>query len=164
MYSMKKITLSALLVTGLAIGGTGVASAATTTKPAVPVQKDPSSQLVTYAKTLIGTPYKNGGTTVKGFDASAFVQHVYKKVGVSLPRTTADLYKQGTVVTLKQVKPGDLLFFDTIDNKKKEINYVGIYVGENTFISVTTKKGVAVSSLDSYWKSKVVTVKHIAVK
>jgi len=160
---MKKITLSALLVTGLAMGGTSAASAATT-KPAVPVQKDPSSELVAYAKTLIGTPYKNGGTTVKGFDASAFVQHVYKKGGISLPRTTADLYKQGTVVTLKQVKPGDLLFFDTIDNKKKDINYVGIYVGENKFISVTTKKGVAVSSLDSYWNSKVVAVKHIAVK
>ena len=47
------------------------------------------------AKRYVGTPYKQGGTTPKGFDASGFTQYVYKKAATNstIPRTSALQYK-----------------------------------------------------------------------
>src|SRR6187431_3803455 len=39
------------------------------------------------ATDLLGTPYRNGGSTVEGFDCSGFVQYVYAQHGVQIPRT-----------------------------------------------------------------------------
>ncbi|QNR20802.1 C40 family peptidase [Exiguobacterium sp. Helios] len=99
------------------------------------------------ATSLIGTPYKEGGTTTKGFDASGFTQYVYQKSDLKLERTIA---KQATMplktVTLKKAMPGDLLFVQA--KKAKAPNFVGIYTGKNKFVAVTTKK---VESQDLTW-------------
>ncbi|MDX1805961.1 MAG: C40 family peptidase, partial [Paenisporosarcina sp.] len=72
-----------------------------------------SSQLVNTAKSVIGTKYVYGGTTAKGFDCSGFIGYVYKKSGVSLPRTSAAMYSTGTSVAKKNLQAGDLVFFNT---------------------------------------------------
>ncbi|MGE8203248.1 C40 family peptidase [Heyndrickxia sp. NPDC080065] len=117
------------------------------------------NQVVTYAKTLEGKPYKYGGTTPKGFDASGYTQYVFKKsVKVSMSRTTVDQYKKGTSIDKKNLKAGDLVFFKA-DGKK--VSFVGIYVGENQFIAATSK-GVKTQSLTTkYWKDSYVGAKRI---
>jgi murein DD-endopeptidase len=113
------------------------------------------------AKRYIGTPYKWGGTTAKGFDASGYTQFVYKKSAakISLPRTSKDQYKVGKAIAKKNLKEGDLVFFNT---DGKGVSFVGIYLGKNKFIAVTVSKGVSIQSMDSkYWKDCYVGAKRV---
>ena len=120
------------------------------------VQAEAASQtqgqkIVSYAQTLNGSPFKYGGTTPKGFDASGFTKYVYENsVKVKLPRTSADQYKQGTAVKVNELQPGDLVFYKT---NGKSISFVGIYMGNDQFIA-STSKGVKVQSMKTaYWKN-----------
>ncbi|MBS4198043.1 C40 family peptidase [Bacillus sp. FJAT-49732] len=116
-------------------------------------------KVVAYAQTLKGKPFKWGGTTTKGFDASGFTQYVYaKSVKVTLPRTSADQFKKGKDVKLKDLKIGDLVFYKT---NGKSVSFVGIYVGKQQFISATSN-GVKVQSMNTtYWKNQYVGAKRI---
>ena len=109
--------------------------------------------LITTAKQYLGVKYKYGGTTPKGFDCSGFVQYVFEKHKKKLPRTADVQYRAGKPVsTIKDLQPGDLVFFAT--GKPKDVNHVGIYIGKDQFINAQTSKGVAIAKLtDSYWKT-----------
>ncbi|OCA84185.1 hypothetical protein A8F94_15815 [Bacillus sp. FJAT-27225] len=118
-------------------------------------------EVTSVAKNYIGKPYKWGGTTTKGFDASGYTQFVYKKsaANINLPRTTKEQYKKGTAVVKKNLKEGDLVFFNT---DGKGVSFVGIYLGNNKFIAVTVSKGVAIQSMDTkYWKDRYVGAKRV---
>lgn len=71
------------------------------------------TELINYAKSLLGVPYVYGGVTTNGFDCSGFVKYVFEKYGVVLPRTTFEQVKKGTSINLAEIKPNDLVFFDT---------------------------------------------------
>ncbi|RFU61632.1 C40 family peptidase [Peribacillus glennii] len=126
------------------------------------VQKVTAQQgIVKIAKQNVGKPYKYGGTTPKGFDASGFVQYVYNtsSVKTKLPRTVMEQYKKGTSVKQKNLMAGDLVFFKTSGTK---VSFVGIYIGENKFIAATQSKGVSTVSLATiYWKDHYVGAKRI---
>lgn len=163
--TIKKV-IASLVISGLLFTGTNPALAASSTeKETVKVtvtQAKTIDQLVNYAKSLKGTKYKEGGTSTKGFDSSGFVQHVYGKYEITVPRTTEKLAALGTDVSLKKLKAGDLVFFDTAAKKKKVINFVGIYLGKNEFISVSSKKGVNIQSLKAtYWSTAFVKAKRV---
>lgn len=116
--------------------------------------------LIAEAHKVIGTPYRAGGTTPKGFDCSGFVSYTYKKVGVSLPHSSGAMYKKGKSVSLKQLAPGDLLFFKT--SKHKGVSHVAIYIGNGRMIHATSSKGVKVDSIyQSYWKQRFVGAKRL---
>lgn len=117
--------------------------------------------VVNTANKYKGVPYKFGGTTPSGFDCSGFLRHVYKQVGVSLPRTAAEQYNEvGKKVSRDDLQPGDLVFFS--NTYKPGISHAGIYVGNNSFISATSSDGVAVVSLNnSYWKPKYTGAKRV---
>ena len=116
-----------------------------------PVSSNSSSKgsaVVAYAQQFLGCAYKYAGTSPSGFDCSGFTQYVYKNFGVTLNRTAAAQYSNGTAVT--DLQPGDLLMFG-----KPSINHVGIYIGGNQFIhAANPSKGVRIDSISSsYYKS-----------
>jgi cell wall-associated NlpC family hydrolase len=107
-----------------------------------------------YAFSLYDTPYKWGGTTRSdGFDCSGFVQYVYRQsLGLHLPRTSNELSHVGIRLTYKELRPGDLVFFNTTH---RPYSHVGIYVGKNQFIHAP-RAGETIKladMTDSYWQS-----------
>ncbi|WP_110929725.1 C40 family peptidase [Bacillus massiliglaciei] len=116
------------------------------------------NKAISVAKSNLGTKYKYGGTTVKGFDCSGLVQYSYKKAGKNLPRTAAEMYKKGSKV--KTLKKGDLMFFAT--SKAKKPTHVAIYIGNSQFIHSASSKGVSYAKTNnSYWKPKYIGAKRI---
>jgi cell wall-associated NlpC family hydrolase len=111
-----------------------------------------TSSLINNAMKLIGVQYRWGDKVQTGFDASAFVKYVLKdNLGFLFPlKTTDDMSKVGLQVSRDSLRPGDLVFFNTL---KREYSHVGIYVGENKFIhSPARGAGVRVDDLTSvYW-------------
>lgn len=126
--------------------------------PAQPQAPSPSAKLIEAAKKLQGIPYHWGGTSTAGFDCSGFVNYVFNQQGVELPRTSREMLAQsGSSVPSSQLKQGDLVFF-TIGS----IDHVGIYLGNDAFISATSSRGIHIDSLSSnYWGSKYVGAKRI---
>lgn len=114
------------------------------------------SEVVAYAKTLLGCKYVYGGTTTSGFDCSGFTQYVYKHFGINLNRTASAQYSNGQKVT--NLQAGDLVMFG-----KSGINHVGIYIGGNTFIhAANPSRGVTTDSLSSgYYKTNYVGARRI---
>ena len=74
---------------------------------------DDKKKLLDYAKFFKGGKYVWGGTTPKGFDCSGYVQFLYKKSGINLPRTAWSQSKRGMPISKNHLKEGDLLFFLT---------------------------------------------------
>jgi cell wall-associated NlpC family hydrolase len=116
--------------------------------------KDDRGKIVRTAQRYIGVKYKNGGTTPRGFDCSGYVMYVYEKNGILLPRSVQSQYELGKKVSLRQLKPGDLVFFKTL--KRRRYSHVGIYVGDNRFLHAPrTGKRVSYAELDNpYWKKR----------
>ncbi|NWC91276.1 MULTISPECIES: C40 family peptidase [unclassified Pseudomonas] len=125
----------------------------------------PSSidNVIDRAHSLLGTPYKLGGTTVKqGFDCSSFLVYLFKtEANIHLPRTTAAMHRS-TASTIKRdaLQPGDAVFFR--GNGRGQVSHVGLYIGEGKFIhSPRTGKSVRIDSLaNSYWNRNYTTGKR----
>jgi len=109
--------------------------------------------LVSYARSLVGTPYKYGGKSPgSGFDCSGFVGHVFSKsLGISLPRNSGEISKAGRSVRPSELRTGDLVFFNTLH---RSFSHVGIYLGGDRFIHAPSNAGsVRVENmLDDYWR------------
>ena len=113
-------------------------------------EPDPTQikKIFTIAKKELGKRYVWGSVGPKTFDCSGFTSYVYKKVGIHIPRTSREQAKYGKLVERSQLKPGDLIFFDT-DLHRKGIDHVGIYIGDNKFIHASSaRKRVIVTSLN----------------
>lgn len=123
--------------------------------------------LIKFGKQYVGTPYKHGGTTPKGFDCSGFVNYVFSNFGYKLPRSSDDMMKTGVTVPEKKAKPGDLIFFKGRDAKSKKAGHVGIISeirpsGEIYFIHASTSSGVIITSKSaSYYKPRFLQIKRV---
>ena len=118
-----------------------------------------ASAIIATSKQYIGIKYVFGGTTPTGFDCSGFVQYVFAKNGISLPRVSRDQYKIGTSVSFSNLQPGDLVFFSLAKNGV--VDHEGIYVGSGQFINAASSKGVTIYTLGTYWKSAYVGAKRV---
>jgi peptidoglycan DL-endopeptidase CwlO len=117
------------------------------------------SSVVGIAQSLVGTPYASGGTTPSGFDCSGLTQYVFKKAGISLPRTSYEQYGVGTSVSKSQIQAGDLVFFDTAGGGA---SHVGIATGPDTVISATSHGVMQHSISDAYWGSHYVGARRVS--
>lgn len=105
-------------------------------------------KLLADAKYFKGGRYVWGGTTPDGFDCSGYVQYLYKKNNVSLPRTAWAQSQKGEVVAIEDLEKGDLLFFLTDKKRGIPVTHVGIYLGNGKFIhAASKKKGIIISPL-----------------
>lgn len=105
-------------------------------------------KLLNDARYFKGGKYVWGGTTPQGFDCSGYVQYLYKKHNINLPRTAWQQSKQGQVVEKENLQKGDLLFFLTDKKRGIPITHVGIYIGNGKFIhAASKKKGIIISPI-----------------
>jgi murein DD-endopeptidase len=104
-----------------------------------------------YALQMVGAPYRYGGSTPRGFDCSGLVHYSYARAGVTVPRTTRQQRKYSRPVARRNIRRGDLLFFN---QSGKRSSHVGLYIGNNQFVHApSTGKTVYVASLTSrYWR------------
>ena len=112
-----------------------------------------ASTVVAAAARVVGVPYRYGGFTSQGFDCSGLVYYAYAQAGIPVPRTTRAQLRHARPVPLDDLRPGDVLFFET-DGKK--VSHVGIYAGAGSFVHAPSRgKKVSYASLESpYWSSR----------
>ncbi len=103
------------------------------------------------AQIALGTPYVFGGTSLRGFDCSGFVQWTYKNIGVRVPRSAQEQSYYGRSVRRTDLRAGDIVAF----RHPRRGYHTGIYIGNGKFIhSPRTNSYVQISSLDSaYFRS-----------
>lgn len=111
-----------------------------------------STRIIHTALEMIGIPYRRGGTNASsGFDCSGFVYAIYAQAaGHALPRVAHDQAKVTEKIEKKELKPGDLVFFNTM---RRAFSHVGIYLGEGKFIHAPRRgKRVRVEDMNAkYW-------------
>jgi len=116
------------------------------------------------ALSLRGVPYRNGGSDPAGFDCSGFVWYVFDQHGVRLPRTVSEQFQAGTDVDPRDLRAGDLVFFDTIHNGVRQFaTHVGIVIGGDEFVHAPSTAGeVRVERLgSSYWGPRFVGARRV---
>ena len=109
-----------------------------------------SAQVIRTAKRYLGKRYVWGAEGPNKFDCSGFTQYVIKKSkGVTIPRISRKQAYYGKYVSRKNLKPGDLIFFDTSRRRRGYVNHVGIYIGNNKFIHASSARHrVVITSLN----------------
>jgi cell wall-associated NlpC family hydrolase len=132
---------------------------------------DDNSGQITYSATrklldeglsYLGIRYRTGGRSREtGFDCSGLVLSAFRNaLGLDLPHSSRALASRGTYVSIKDLRPGDLVFFNVT---RRVISHVGIYVGEGKFLhSPSTGRTVRIDTLSSqYWARRYATARRV---
>lgn len=128
-----------------------------------------AQDILDYANKFIGTRYRRGGKTTKGFDCSGFTTHIFKEFGYSLGSSSRDQYLQGLEIELKSdILPGDLLFFGGRAGGTTRVGHVGIAIDydpetdEVTFIHSATSGGVRIDTTSApYYKRRYIGARRV---
>ena len=120
-------------------------------------------ELIKFAKTFLGTPYRYSGNTPSGFDCSGFIYYIMGNFGFKVTRTSYGMADLGRNVKLTEVRPGDLLFFKGRSNGS--IGHVGMVVEASEqglfFIHSSTSRGVVI---DNFKTSKYYISRYLKAK
>ena len=118
------------------------------------------SKVLSTLKSKVGKPYIYGAAGPNSFDCSGLTYYCYKQVGIYLNRSALDQSRNGRHVSKSNLKPGDLIFFNSGTNR---IRHVGMYIGNNKFIhSPSPGKKVRYESLStSYYVKGYMTARRI---
>ena len=106
-----------------------------------------------------GTRHKLGGMDQNGVDCSGFVKNVYQKLfDITLPRTTKTQVNSGRYVEKRNLRAGDLVFF----NPPFTSRHVGIYLSDGEFVHASKSSGVTISSISPvYWSKYYWTARRV---
>ena len=123
---------------------------------AQPAQAAPSDDISMYAVSLVGSPYRLGGTSPDtGLDCSGFVDHVFRQIaGIKLPHDSQAISEATQPLDQSALQPGDLVFFNTLSHA---FSHVGIYLGDDRFVHAASSHtgSVMISRLsDRYWQER----------
>lgn len=125
-------------------------------------------QLVDFAKTLIGTPYRYASADPKtGFDCSGFITYVFSHFNIIVPRSSIDFTNVGRTLLSDSAKPGDLILFTGTDSTEKFVGHMGLVVSnlnkQVEFIHSTSGKkyGVTITPLNDYYRSRYIKTVRI---
>jgi probable lipoprotein NlpC len=115
-------------------------------------------RVISSARTFIGTPYKYGGTSRAGMDCSGLLINSFKAIALNLPRNSEDQSKVGMEVKMKDLAPGDLVFFAT-GNKRRKITHVGLVTevkgkDDVKFIHASSSLGVVETNIYAEYYQK----------
>ncbi len=119
-------------------------------------------EILDYAQSFRGVPYRYGKMSPSGFDCSGFTSYVFKRFGINLHRTSRAQINNGERVSRDELQPGDLVFFNGRRASGRRIGHVGIVLqvnDDNTFkfIHAATRTGITVSnSTESYYRKRYV--------
>lgn len=121
-------------------------------------------EVVSFAETLIGTPYVYGSADPKrGFDCSGFITYVFNHFGISVPRSSIDFTEVGKEVLVANAKRGDLILFTGTDPAERFVGHMGIVVSNTDtlrFLHSTSGKAMSVTTtpLNKYYLTRFVKV------
>lgn len=134
----------------LAACGTLTTSRAPDTAASTPAPRlsGRAADVVLFALGLIETNYRFGGRNPDaGFDCSGMVSYVFDQAaGLRLTGSAADMARKGRPVAPTELRPGDLVFFNTLDRPR---SHVGIYLGDGRFVHAPSSQGQARVRTDS---------------
>jgi len=142
------------------LGYAAVALAGCASQPPAPPDggrplPESANEVVLTALALVGTPYALGGASPEaGFDCSGLVAYVYARASqLALPRSTFDLAHAGRSISAGALRPGDLVFFNTL---RRPNSHVGIYLGDSRFVHAPTSGGqVRIEDMRvNYWTGR----------
>ncbi|MBS4056257.1 MAG: C40 family peptidase [Bacteroidetes bacterium] len=88
----------------------------------------PVDSLIAFSKKFVGTPYRYGGRTEKGFDCSGFMYYIFRQYGMELPSSSRNQVNLGAPVAIDSVRKGDLLFFKGRNIKSSSIGHVALVI------------------------------------
>ena len=157
---MQKVLATLLLAFACALGATSATAAEQQRKPEEQMSfleryTNAAQDVILQGLKLVGVRYRFGGNDEdNGLDCSGFVRLVFKdSIGASLPRTAREMSEVGQEIDTAQLKPGDLVFFNTM---RRTFSHVGIYLGDNHFLHAPrTGAEVRVEKMDSsYWMKR----------
>jgi cell wall-associated NlpC family hydrolase len=120
----------------------------------------PGTVALATALDLRGVRYKSGGSDPSGFDCSGLVQYVFARQGIALPRDVRRQFQVGYEIPTADVRPGDLLFFNT---ESDGASHVAIALDRQTFVHAPNSRGVVrVERLSStYWSRRYLGARRI---
>jgi len=122
-----------------------------------PIKSKSTPALLNVALQQQGIAYRYGGShPTTGFDCSGFIQFSHHQAGKRIPRTTRAQYQASQPIPLSQIRPGDLLFYET---EGRRPGHVALYLGGGEMIHAPSSgKHVLISRLNNpYWRIRLLS-------
>ncbi len=158
--SLLLVMLSALLIAACGSVDQRVASSGETISQGGRPVSEQAADVVFYAMGLIDTGYRFGGKNPEaGLDCSGMVTYIYgQAAGIKVSGSAADIAQRGRPIERSELRPGDLVFFNTLN---RSLSHVGIYIGNMRFIHAPSSNGrVRIDRLsDTYYAQRFETAR-----
>jgi cell wall-associated NlpC family hydrolase len=129
-----------------------------------------AEEAINFGRTFFGVDYKfNSNHLVDGlFDCSDFTRHIFRHVGIQLPRNSRQQSTVGQAVSYQNLREGDLMFFSTPAREHhpmdsiERIGHVAVYTGTNRILH-TFRVGIGVieMDIDSHWRGRFIKAQRV---
>lgn len=109
------------------------------------IDKKDNVKLYSFVADWLGAPHQMGKCAKEGVDCSCFIRLMYQQVyALTIPRSSKEMFEASNKVATKELKEGDLIFFNI---KSPKVSHVAVYLKNGWFAHVSTSKGVMINNL-----------------